>query len=99
MTIFEYLRCWPSDIPLQPLGNLQELRFDSTGQTTRLRGGLFTTQDYIREFPVSSIAYAGLTLRGDDEIKSLGIINLAHANVPSRLDLVDEKLGLSNLEE
>jgi hypothetical protein len=56
------------------MGILQELRFDSARGQTTYRGEFFTTQDFIQEFPASaSIAYAGLTLKGNEEIKSIGM--------------------------
>jgi hypothetical protein len=71
--LFQNLRRWPSDIKPQPMGILQELRFDSGKDQTTYTGEPFTTQQFVQEFPISSIAYAGLTLKGNDEITLIGI--------------------------
>jgi hypothetical protein len=71
--LFQNLPRWPSDIKHQPMGIIQELRFDSGKDKTTYTAALFTTQQFIQEFPISSIAYAGLTLKDNDEITSIGI--------------------------
>jgi hypothetical protein len=71
--LFQNLRRWPSDIKPLPMGILQELRFDSGKDKTTYTAAPFSTQQFVQEFPISSIAYAGITLKGNDEIISIGI--------------------------
>ena len=63
---------WSRDIAHIPMGLIQELRFDSSRKKTTYKGGQLTASEFLNEFNISSLAYAGQTLQTDDEICTTG---------------------------
>ncbi len=63
---------WSRDIVHIQMGLIQELRFDSSRKKTTYKGASLTVSEFVNEFNISSLAYAGKTLQTDDEICTTG---------------------------
>jgi len=96
---------WGRDITNIPMGLIQELRFDPSRKKTTYNGSPLTASQFLEEFNISSLAYAGQTLQTDDEIRSTGPKVPFHPPSLLLIDkysyvyMVEKKLGLSDHEK
>jgi hypothetical protein len=65
-----FLQPWPSHLQHYQIGTILEIRRDANRTSPRF--GPFQTDDFLREFPRSSISYVGRTVYTTKQVESLG---------------------------
>jgi hypothetical protein len=70
--VFDALQCWNSHTAHFIMGTIHEVRVERGSRVSSRKAYAFNTADFIQQFAVSSVAFAGTTEFNDEYVNNIG---------------------------